>query len=174
MPSTPFPIQNPNFTPAPYLGQPMPGNWSPGAATVAGPPRVPVPAALAAGIGNPIAAPRPTIRMQAPDPVPAPPPRQTLPSPEALGISVANPAPSAQSLDWNVAHARLERLGALGFHLDRLAPSKIRAMFMLPAGDHGAHQIEVVADNEAAAVNAALETAEAWATARQNVLPPGH
>jgi hypothetical protein len=167
MPFTPFPIQNPNFAAPPYVGQPLPGTGSTGPANVSGP-RMPVPAALAAATGGSNTAPRPTIRLQAPDVPPVRPSRQALPSPEALGVSVAKSLPaSAPPLDWNLAHARLERLGALGFHLEHLAPGKVRATFMLPAGEHRAHQVEVVADNEAAAVSAALDNAEAWAAARK-------
>jgi hypothetical protein len=130
---------------------------------------MPVPAALAAGTTNPTNPPRPTIRLQAPDtPAARPFAPLVLPSPEALGIRVSNPVPVAvPSLDWNTVHARLQRLGALGFHLDRLAQGGVRVTFMLPAGGQSAHQIEVVADTEAAAVGAALEHAEAWSSGQK-------
>jgi hypothetical protein len=143
-----------------YASQPVPGAWQ--AAPTAKPaPRMPVNAALATA--SPSAAPRPTIRLQAADTLlkPAPTPL-LLPSPESLGVrplSAGEVVP--QALDWNNVHARLGRLGALGFHMDRLSEGGVRVTFMLPdANNQRARQIEVVADSEAAAVNAALEHAE--------------
>ena len=153
-PSMPFPPQNPGYPPPGYVGQPVPGTWQAGPTNA--PPRMPVPAAMAAGTISPSTAPRPTIRLQAPDVVLVRPPAPvTLASPQSLGIKAATPAPAAASVDWNDAHARLQRLGALGFHMDQLPAGKVRVMFMLPAGAQRAHQIEVVAVSEAAAMNAA-------------------
>jgi hypothetical protein len=149
-----------------YGSQPVAGAWQ--AAPPAKPaPRMPVTAALATG--SPNAAPRPTIRLQAPDTLlGAPKAPLILPSPAALGIQQADHAPSAaQTVDWNHVHARLGRLGALGFHMDRLPQGGVRVTFMLPAGDQRARQIEVVADSEAAAVNAALEHAESCELTRK-------
>ncbi|HWY88320.1 MAG TPA: hypothetical protein VNX28_16530 [Gemmataceae bacterium] len=164
----PFPPQNPNYPVPGYVGQPVPGNWQP-ALVNAPAPRMPVAAAMAAGVTNPSAAPRPTIRLQAPDTLLVRPPVPVvLASPEALGIRLSPPEPAAVApLDWNNAHARLQRLGALGFHLDRLAQGDVRVTFMLSDGDRRAHQIEVVAGSESAAVTAALENAEAWASGQK-------
>lgn len=133
---------------------------------------MPVMAALAGTGANRAAAPRPTIRMQAPDTLFAQPaPRATsfiLPSPEALGIGAASAAAVApQAIDWNDAHARLLRLGALGFHMVHLPQGTVRVTFLLPEGQGRAHQIEVVADSETVAVMAALANAESWAVARR-------
>jgi hypothetical protein len=168
VPSMPFPPQNPGYPVPGYVGQPVPGNWQASPPRNAPPPRMPVPAAMAAGIATPNSAPRPTIRLQAPDTLLVRPPTPVvLAAPEALGIRASTPLPAAATLDWNNAHARLQRLGALGFHLDRLAQGNVCVTFTLPAGDRRAHQIEVVADSEAAAVNAALDSAEAWASGRK-------
>ncbi|MCI0377730.1 MAG: hypothetical protein L0215_09000 [Gemmataceae bacterium] len=108
------------------------------------------------------------IRMQAPDaPKPAP-TRLVLPSPEQLGIqSAVLPASVPAQLDWNQAHARLQQLGALGFHLDRLPQGGFRATFYLPSPQRQSTQlVEAVAQTEAAAVAAALERAELF-TARK-------
>jgi hypothetical protein len=143
------------------------------------PARNPVPAAMAAQNGNPE---RPKIRMQAPETLlpdaaphmppqpqtPAPQPtRLTLPSPEQLGVSGTGPAPvtspaTALRVDWNDLRARLERLGALGLHLDKLAIG-YRVAFLLPTNQPDrAHHIEATADTEAAAIRLALQRAEAW------------
>jgi hypothetical protein len=151
------------------MGQPAPAAWNTAPVQGPQPSRMPVPAALAGGPANAAAAtPRPTIRLQAPETNLAPPARLALPSPEALGIATSQPVPAAAPpLDWNMAHARMQRLGALGFRVDRLAQGQVRVTLTLPAADQRAHQIEVVADTEAAAVTAALETAEAKAAPRK-------
>jgi hypothetical protein len=129
---------------------------------------MPVPAALASGAVTPAAAPKPTIRLQAPDPPPARPARLTLASPEALGVRASGGnLTAAPALDWNRIHARLASLGALGFHLDRLVSGGSRVTFMLPMPAQRIHQIEVTADTEAAAVTSALEHAEAWVAAQK-------
>ena len=131
----PFPPQNPSYQVPGYVGQPVPGNWQPAPVSAAAP-RMPVAAAMAGGIANPTAAPHPTIRLQAPDTLLVQPPAPVvLASPESLGIRVSPPQEVVAPLDWNSAHARLQRLGALGFHLDRLVPGDVRVTFMLPAGD---------------------------------------
>lgn len=121
--------------------------------------------------------PPPKIRMQAPDaPKPAP-ARLVLPAPEKLGIHAADMLPNAasppirvaepESMDWNHAHARLQRLGALAFHLDRLTQGGFRVTFYLPGQQGQSTQlVEAVAETEAAAVAAALERAEAFRAIR--------
>jgi hypothetical protein len=157
--------------------QPMAGNWS--APPVAAGPPMPVTASLATGTVKPNPPPRPTIRLQAPDALeirPAAP--FVLPSPQALGIRPAAPAPDAApsraastvavpALDWNDAHARLQRLGASGFHLVRLRDGTFQAICMLPTSDQRLHQTEAVAGSEAAAVQAMLADAESWALTRK-------
>jgi hypothetical protein len=171
MPSTPFPPQNYNFPPPGYAAQPPLNNWS--APPAAAPqPAMPVMAALAKGPAKSSAAPRPTIRMQAPDTL-LPKPASSaapllLPNPEALGIHAGKSLVSTtDTLDWNSAHARLQRLGALGFHMIHLPNGSIRVTFLLPEAVDRSHEIEVVAGSETAAVNAALANAESWAVAKR-------
>src|SRR5262249_45752210 len=126
--------------------------------------------------------PRPKVRLQAPEEIlPQSPPRTPLPSPEELGIGgpvgqipnaplaaapVANVSQSrSEDIDWNVTKQRLNRLGALSFHCDRLANGAFRVTLSLPA-QGGAHHVEAEATSEAAAVAAAIDRAEAWASRR--------
>src|SRR5262249_41416296 len=82
-------------------------------------------------------------------PAPAPPARPTLPPREELGVTCARSA-SPAGVDWNAAHRRLDRLGALGFHLDRLAQGGCRVTFLLPtAQPERTHHIETTAATEA-------------------------
>lgn len=112
-------------------------------------------------------APRPVIRMQAPDaPAQAGTPL-ALPSPEALGVAVArtlNRAPAAE-VDWNNVRSRLRRLGAVGFHLDQV-DGQWRATLLVPAGNQAARHVEASAANDAAAVAEALQKAETSAQLR--------
>ena len=99
-------------------------------------------------------------------PVPPPPPKFVLPTPEALGIATNIPMPSQASpppaVDWNQVHARMERLGVLRYHKEA-APGGVRVTLLLPMADPSrAQPVEAVAQNEAAAVLAALERSEAW------------
>ena len=112
---------------------------------------------------------QPKARGYAPEvqPTPAPKPRPIqLPTPAELGL--ANPVPAAtSSVDWNQTHARLQQLGALGFHLDRLPDGSTRVTLLLPARQAGrSQQVECLAVSDAAAVAAALERAEDFARSR--------
>lgn len=114
----------------------------------------------------------PKVRGVAPEPTPL-----VMPSPEQLGVTrsagavaaapawtppASNAAPPAPSVDWNATHARLRQLGAVAFHLDRVGQG-YRVTCLLPAGREGVtHQIESEAANEAAAVQQALQRAEAY------------
>ncbi|MBI3409966.1 MAG: hypothetical protein HY040_16625 [Planctomycetes bacterium] len=126
---------------------------------------MPVNGAMAAG--NPTRVAPPKIRMQAPEPTSTS-ARLVLPSPEELGVAVQVPAqipPHAArpSLDWNRAHTRLQELGAVGFHLDRLPQGSCRVTFLLPTSQpQRTHHVEAEAANEADAVRNALEQAETW------------
>ena len=141
------------------------------------PPRQPMPALanLAAGSSNPGGM-QPKIRGLNPQPTqpqpPTPPARLALPSPEELGIRAATwtPAPAAApaaapAVDWNQTHARLERLKAVRFQSDRLPQGGHRVMFLLPQGTQ-THPVEASGATEAAAVQLALQQAEAWAAAQ--------
>lgn len=125
---------------------------------------MPTTGALAAG------ATQPKIRLRGPDPTPAP-SRLTLPSPEELGLvrhSAPAPTQASQTLDWNQAHARLQQLGAVGFHIDRLPAGNVRVSFLLPTSDpQRTHHVEAEAAHEGQAVYAALEQAETWTRSKR-------
>ncbi len=180
-----MPFQPPTLPPG-YAGQPltyqptpfqpmqtmpaMPGNWAAAPQPNPQPPAMPVLANMATGNANTRNGPRPKIRLQAPDmPKTALAARLVLPSPEDLGVGVPRPTPSQvqapanapAQMDWNVAHARLNRLGALAFHLERLTQGGCRVTFLLPSSQaQQTHHVEVVADTEAVAVTTALDQAE--------------
>lgn len=127
-------------------------------------PTAPTSAGLATGSIPAPAAPK--FRAQAPDPMPMPPARLVLPTPESLGIGARNPAAvtsqAAVSLDWNQTHQRLKDLGAVGFHLDRVG-AQVRVTFWLPTAEPGRTQlVESTAVSEAEAVNAALHQAHSF------------
>lgn len=156
-----FPGQ-PTINPQPkWQGNPSPAQ-----------PRMPPPAALAVASGNPNALPPPKVRMQAPE-APTAAARLALPSPEELGLAEATPSEPSQggsvsAFDWNLAHTRLQHLGAVGFHIDRLAPGRFRVTFFLPTAQaRQTHHVEAEATSEAAAAQSALDQAEAWARMRK-------
>ncbi len=125
--------------------------------------QAPVPSWTAAPV-PPSSAPRPIIRAQAPDDVP-PTPRQALalPSPEALGLLQA----PAAAVDWADVHARLNRLGATCFHLERVARGGCRITCLLPTGEVGRiRRVEAQAESEAEAVRLTLAKAEEYTAAR--------
>lgn len=144
--------------PAPIVWQtpPAPRNAAPQAA-------MPVNAAMARD-----QAPRPIFRAQAPDTPPTPPAPLRLPSPEALGITTAQPAPPAAALDidWNNVRARLRQLGAVGFHLDQVDGGQWRATFLMPVDGQQARYVEASAASDAIAVLGALQQAETLAQHR--------
>jgi len=131
-------------------------------------PAAPTSAGLATGnIPAPAA---PKFRAQAPDPVPQPPSRIILPTPESLGIGVRGTAAAnlpaaghvATPLDWNQTHQRLKDLGAVGFHLDRVG-AQVRVTFWLPTAEPGRTQlVESTAVSESEAVSAALHQAHSF------------
>ena len=108
-------------------------------------------------------APRPKVRMQAPEPTSTS-ARLSLPPPEQLGLAPTRSTSPQESLDWNQVRTRLDRMGAVGFHLDRLERGGTRVRFFLPARQPNTTQhIEAAADTEAAALRLALDRAEAFA-----------
>lgn len=140
--------------------------------------QMPSPAYLAAGNVPPAkwAPPPSAARMASADTPPAPKLQPlALPSPEALGIRpgarIVMPAElpvAATKIDWNEVHARLSRLGALRFQLDKLPDGRTRAGFWLPTGAKSAPlPVEAVGDNEASAVLNALQRAETQVASRR-------
>lgn len=115
-----------------------------------------------------VAAPRlvqPTFRAKVDEP-PATPTLKTiamsLPPPEAVGIAPPSVATCTNVVDWNIARARLNSLGA-SFSLVRLNGGAFRMVVTLPtANPNQAHLVDVVADTEAVAVATALQRAEQW------------
>lgn len=109
----------------------------------------------------------PVIRAQSDDepqrPIPVretTPVRLELPSPEQLGLNAA----SGDEPDWATIHKRLEQLGAIGFHLDKLPTGKYRVNCLLPTGQlERTHCIEVEAGSKGEAVRLAVSQAEGWA-----------
>ncbi len=114
------------------------------------------------------ALPRPVFRGQAPDDGPPLPPVRTprpapltMPSPEQLGLTADTPG-----IDWSAAHRRLDHLGAICFHVDKVSRG-CRVTCLLPTATPGrTHHIEAEAAIEAEAVRLVLDRAEAWAAGR--------
>lgn len=129
---------------------------------------MPVNGAMAAA--TPTRASQPKIRMQAPEPTTTS-ARLVLPSLEELGVAVQAQVPvqaSRPALDWNRAHTRLQDLGAVGFHLDRLPNGGCRVTFLLPTSQpQRTHHVEAEAASEADAVRNALEQAETWRSSQR-------
>jgi hypothetical protein len=91
----------------------------------------------------------------------------TLPSPEQLGIGSARLADSP-GIDWTAAHNRLDRLGTVCFHMEKLKQGGCRVTCLLPTAESGRiHHIDAEAATEAEAVRLALERAEGWAAQRR-------
>jgi hypothetical protein len=110
------------------------------------------------------APPRPLVRAKGEDapPVVPPPARLAIPSPHQLGITSAST--SAAAVDWNSARRRLDRLGAVYFHVEKLNAGGYRFTCLLPTSQRGhTHRVETVAATEAEAVHLALARAEEWA-----------
>lgn len=146
-------------------------------------PTGPTTAGLAIGTPMPSALPPPSkIRLHR-DPPESPPTRLLLPSPEELGVgatvrsavpvSHGAPFPPAAPvrpvlIDWNLTHQRLKDMGAVGFHLDRVAEGQVRATFWLPTADRDrTHLVEATAVSEAEAVTLALTHADTFRLARR-------
>lgn len=115
-------------------------------------------------------APPPTIRLQSAEETPAVAvalerPRLALPSPEKLGIGIdtAAPAPAAPAVDWNDVHARLQRLGAISFQMERLGPNGHRVTFILVDNAGQPQRIESEAATIAEAVHLALQRGDSVA-----------
>ncbi len=110
-------------------------------------------------------APRPQVaRGKIDDPAPAPTPawksapRLSLPEPEQLGVTAAG---ASAGVDWNATHARLRRLGAVGWQLGRLPQGAYRFTFVLPTADaNRTRHVEATGASEAEAVRLALASVE--------------
>jgi hypothetical protein len=108
--------------------------------------------------------PRPRIRLQAADdPARATPRNLSLPPPETLGLT---PKTVQAKVDWNVARARLQQLGATNFRADCLGAEGYRVRILLTSPAGSLHEIETTAATEAAAVEVALQESEHWKKAK--------
>jgi hypothetical protein len=86
-----------------------------------------------------------------------------IPSPEEVGVAPPVKQASAKT-DWNAAHERLERLGAISLQTIRLDDSRYRVTFMLRTNQPDRVQhVEAVAATEHEALAVALARAENWA-----------
>jgi hypothetical protein len=86
----------------------------------------------------------------------------SMPTPEQLGIVRASAADRGD-LDWTAAHRQLERLGAIGFRVEKLETGGCRFACLLPTRQPRlTHRVEAEAATEAEAVNLALAQAEKW------------
>jgi hypothetical protein len=84
-----------------------------------------------------------------------------LPPPDKLGVTAAAPC----GADWADVHRRLEQLGALSFHQEKLTAGGCRIIVVMPTDRRDrAHQVEADAPTEAEAVGLALQRAEKWAS----------
>jgi hypothetical protein len=168
MPSPGYPMQGRPPAQFPMAGQPMP--------------QYNVPAAMASSVpmtASPQPAP-PSVPMQAapapvfrgvpeetpdygPPPLPvAQMPMLAMPSPEQLGLDASHPA-SGSAVDWNGAHARLEKLGATCFQEETLPDGSCRVTCLLPtARPSQSHRIEVCAASAAEAIRTVIDEAEQW------------
>jgi hypothetical protein len=84
-----------------------------------------------------------------------------MPSPEQLGLTSAGPV--AEGLDWAAVHKRLGHLGATCIHLEKRETGNWGFTCLLPTGQAGkTYRIDAEAENEALAVQLALDRADKW------------
>jgi hypothetical protein len=89
-----------------------------------------------------------------------------MPSPEQLGVAPARPL-DGPGVDWVAARRRLDRLGAVCIHLEKLPQGGYAFVCLLPTAQPGrTHRVEATAGTETDAVHLVLEKAEAWAGGR--------
>ena len=96
-------------------------------------------------------------------------PKFSLPSPEALGVSVSASPPRAVTVqvDWKQIQSRMQRLGVLQYKKNSLANGGVGVTMLLPTSDPAIGQpVSAQAETEADAIILALDAAEAWARKR--------
>ncbi len=103
--------------------------------------------------------PKPTAAMPAPAPS-----KLAIPSPEELGLAAASSAPAG---DWPMARARLDKLGATYYRLEK-APEGFRFICALPYPQAPSKQreFEALGASEPEAIRQALAQVEQWQAAR--------
>ena len=97
-----------------------------------------------------------------------------LPSPEELGLGAEKPAPVRESksessseskvVDWTALHARLDRLRATSFMVQRPSTQLVRIISLFPVAENRVHRVEASAATEAEAVRLFLEQVDEWST----------
>lgn len=97
-----------------------------------------------------------------------------LPSPEELGLGAEKTAPvresksesrlEAKTVDWTALHARLDRLRASSFMVQRPSAQLVRIISLFPVAENRVHRVEASAATEAEAVRLFLEQVDEWAT----------
>jgi hypothetical protein len=86
-----------------------------------------------------------------------------MPSPEQLGIS-RPPVAAGSGSDWAAARARLDKLGAVCLHLEKLPQGGFQFTCLLPTAQPGrTHRVDATAPTEAEVIRLALDKSEEWA-----------
>jgi hypothetical protein len=96
-----------------------------------------------------------------------------LPSPEQLGVGCGcgkcecSPCNCNAPVDWAEVHRRLEQLGALSFHEQKMTEGGYRVSFLLPTDrENRSQHVEATAETAIQAAQLALDRAEALAKRR--------
>lgn len=138
-------------------------------------PQMPTTAEMAMGLASDTVS-RPTVRMHAPEAPKAPVEvrKIVLPTPEELGVKFQpaaverqQPLVKANEVNWDDLRARLKKIGALSFRVDRAEEGGFRAVFLLPGTASDYQLVEAVGATEAAALQTALRQAETWSLTRR-------
>jgi hypothetical protein len=94
----------------------------------------------------------------------------SLPSPESLGVGCGcdkcecSPCKCQAPRDWADLHERLEQLGALSFHQQKLSEGGYRVSFLMPTGrENRSQHVEATAETALQAAGLALNRAEVLA-----------
>ena len=160
-----YPAPRYDYPPAPRAApqavwqQPAPQEQVPAVPAV---PRAPIVRAKSDDepLPEPVREQRPAVEERRPEPL-------NLPSPEELGVGCGcshcrcEPCHCQAPVDWAEVHRRLDQLGALSFHQQKLLEGGYRVSFALPGSrSDRMHQVEATAPTEAQAVHLALQKAQ--------------
>ena len=158
----------PNYPVTSYPAAPPmvpPGTWSGPAARA-----ISAPASANAVRAPSASAPRPIFRAKGPDdPAPAAAFSSSaarlplsMPTPEQLGVAPALVRAEAD-FDWAAAQRRLDRLGVVCLHMDKLDNGNCRFTCILPTRQPGlTHRVEAEAATSQEAASLVLSQAEQW------------
>jgi len=90
-----------------------------------------------------------------------------MPTPEQLGVAPAL-VRAEVDFDWTAAQRRLDRLGVVCFHMDKLDSGNCRFTCILPTRQSGlTHRVEAEAATSHEAVGLVLSQAEQWVSSRR-------